>query len=74
VREAFVIFRDDLPWIVVSLREAAMMHRRAAIIPVAMFASLDLAGPKSGDLVPLALCALLTLVTVHCVVAEVLVR
>jgi hypothetical protein len=65
---------DNLPWIVISLREAAMMHRRATIIPAAMFAALGLAGPKSGDLVLLALCASLTLMTVHRVVVEVLVR
>jgi len=62
--------RDDLPWIVISLREAAMMHRRATIIPAAVFASFDLAGPKSGDHVLLAFRVPLTLVTVHRVVME----
>lgn len=54
----------------ISLREAAMMLRRAAVIPAAVFASFGLAGPESGDPVPLAPRAPLTRVTVHRVIPE----
>lgn len=59
-----------IPQIIVALREAAMMSWRAAIIPAAVFTSLGLAGPKTGDLISLASRASLARITVYRVVAE----
>lgn len=61
---------NNIPWIMISLREAAIMSRSTAIVPAAVIASFGLTDPKSGNFISLALRALLARITVYCIIAE----